>query len=626
MWLVELAGLGEPELVPRAVGAALGIEAQPTQRWIDSICGFLADRDVLLILDNCEHLLDATALLVEEVLARCAGVKVLATSREALNVGGENAWSLGSLSLPPDQVSGLAALVESDAAALFVERAQSARSGFTPSEEDVHAIAEICRRLDGMPLAIELAAARVRALPVTEVGARIGDRFRFLIGGSRTALARQRTLEATVAWSYQLLEPAEQHLFDRLSVFAGSFSLDAAEVVSVGIDIDVLTGVASLVEKSLLELRDATGHARYRMLETLRMFGRDRLLDRDDAAQARNQLVQWATQFVAESSSQEWGPGERVWLDVIEDEIDNLRAAIQWTIDNQDLAGLAIAGPLRIYWWNKSLPEGLAWLEQLLELPATVTAPDLEAIGRLAYGHGLQFQGHDAEALANLRQAAVYFKDAGDTNQAAWAAQVSARCHWGLDDLGQAHTALHESIAGHRQAGDLMGELQARWLALSLELHLGHLDQARSMLPDTEALATRADSPRLAAHLDEGAFMLEALAGQTDRGRDRLHRAVVGFRDAGVHHCIAHGFQAVAFLAIRLDDPTSATQLHGAAQAILDDLGIVAPPWERIFLEPVLDACKNAFGEPELNRLLTQGAQLGLDAATELALHVASPN
>ena len=284
VWLVELSGLADPDLLADSLLRAVDVGEAPGVAALDRVAEYLRDRRALILFDTCEHLIDAAAVVAERLLAGCPHLAVLATSREPLGVGGETTWRVPPLCLD-------------DAVGLFVERARQSRPNFSLDAANTETVAGVCRRLDGIPLAIELAAARVRALSVERILAGLGDRFRLLAGGSRTALPRQQTLQASMEWSHDLLSAREQVALRRLSVFAGSFDLDATEAVIAGGDIaevEVLDLLVALVTKSLVQAdEDAGGEVRYRLLDTIRHFGRDRLVDAGEIDEVRDRHLGW---------------------------------------------------------------------------------------------------------------------------------------------------------------------------------------------------------------------------------------------------------------------------------------------------------------------------------------------
>src|SRR5215210_5399636 len=290
VWVVELAPLADPTLVPQAVASTLGVREQPGRSLTETLSDYLGSKKVLLVLDNCEHLVEACAELAEALLRSSPELRVLATSREALGITGEVAWLVPSLSLPDlRRLPDIESLPQYEAARLFVERAAAVKPSFTLTEQNAVAVAQVCYRLDGIPLAIELAAARAKVLSVEQIADRLEDSFGLLSAGGRTAMPRHRTLHATMDWSHELLPEEEQILFRRLSVFAGGFTLDAAEAVCAGEELErdeVLESLSHLVDKSLVIMREVGGEGRYRLLETVRQYAREKLSESGEAGQA----------------------------------------------------------------------------------------------------------------------------------------------------------------------------------------------------------------------------------------------------------------------------------------------------------------------------------------------------
>ena len=336
VWLVELAPLADPSLVPQAVASTLGVRERPGSSLAVALSDYLRTRKLLLILDNCEHLIDACAELAEAWLHSSPGLRVLATSREALGITGEVAWPVPSLSLPDlRRLPDLESLPRYESARLFVERTAAVRPDFTLTEQNASAVAQVCYRLDGIPLAIELAAARTKVLSVEEIAARLGDSFRLLAAGSRTAMPRQRTLHATMDWSHKLLGQKERVLFRRLSVFAGGFTLEAAESICAGEELqrdEVLELLSQLVDKSLVVAQERDGAARYRLLETVRQYGRERLEEAGEAALVREQHAGHYLAVAEEAEPELKGERQLAWLERLEQEHDNLRVAMAWLL------------------------------------------------------------------------------------------------------------------------------------------------------------------------------------------------------------------------------------------------------------------------------------------------------
>ncbi|HEY3485362.1 MAG TPA: BTAD domain-containing putative transcriptional regulator, partial [Ilumatobacteraceae bacterium] len=347
--LVELAPVGSPSGVGAAIASALDV-ADPSR-----LAEAIGDREMLIVLDNCEHLIDAAAELAEDLVRRCPQLRLVVTSREGLRVGGETIWPV-----PP--------LAADDAISLFVDRARAAGSSLAPSDDHLAVIADICTRLDGLPLAIELAAARTRAFPVTQIASRLNDRFRLLTGGSRTALPRQQTLRAVVDWSYELLFDDEQRVFERLAVFPGGCDLATAEAVCADETLaadDLHDLIHALVEKSLVIAVPRGDALRFTQLQTLAQYGREKLAERGDAATVRDAMAAHYATLCAESASAYIGDRQRAWLVAIDVEHDNLRAALEWAVANDDAeTALTIAGGASWpHWLAGTVVEGKRWLD-----------------------------------------------------------------------------------------------------------------------------------------------------------------------------------------------------------------------------------------------------------------------
>ncbi|MEJ7816454.1 MAG: AAA family ATPase, partial [Rubrobacter sp.] len=355
VWMVELVPLADPSLVPQAVASTLGVREEPGRSPTETLSDYLGSKKLLLVLDNCEHLIEACAALAETLLRSCSELRVLATSREALGITGEVAWPVPSLSLPDlRRLPAVESLPQYESALLFVERAEAVKPDFALTEQNAPAVAQVCYRLDGIPLAIELAAARVKVLPVEQISERLDDCFRLLAAGSRTAMPRHRTLHATMDWSHELLPEAERTLFRRLSVFSGGFSLDAAEWVCAGEELERDEGLellSHLVDKSLVVAREEGGEARYRLLETVRQYGWERLSESDEAVEFRERHAGYYLALAEEAEPELKREGQVAWLERLERERDNLRAAMRWLLGRGELEEVARLGwALWLFW------------------------------------------------------------------------------------------------------------------------------------------------------------------------------------------------------------------------------------------------------------------------------------
>jgi len=339
VWIVELAALTDPSLIPQAVAAALSLHEESGQDLMQTLLDYLKPKKLLLLLDNCEHLIEPAARFVDTLLRRCPDLRVLATSREGLDLPGEHLYPVPSLGLPTGDRAPLPDRIRDfDACRLLIDRATQLSPDLALTDSNAAAVTQICRQLDGIPLAIELAAARVKSLPLEQISLRLNDRFRLLTGGSRAALPRQQTLRALVDWSYELLNDAERTLFRRLSVFSGGWTLAMAEPICTGKDLErweVLDLLARLVEKSLVMYEETNGEARYRMLETLRQYGSEKLGEAVETATVRTAHCDFLHSFLVEAGPRLYGGEEVVWLARLETEQDNLRSALDWCEQEQ---------------------------------------------------------------------------------------------------------------------------------------------------------------------------------------------------------------------------------------------------------------------------------------------------
>ncbi|MBV9169692.1 MAG: tetratricopeptide repeat protein, partial [Chloroflexi bacterium] len=477
VWLVDLAPLTDPTLVPQAVASMLGVREQPTRSLSQTLAEVLRSRSLLLVLHNCEHLVSACAELAETLLRACPDVRILATSREVLRIGGETTWRVPPLGLPPLSAIGAgsaddrpsAAMVQavegSEAVQLFVERAAAGVPGFTLSQHNMLTVARICQQLDGLALAIELAAARVSALGMTQLAARIADRFRVLTAGSRTALPQHRTLRATVEWSYALLDEAERRLFERLAVFAGGWTLEAAEAVGAGDGIDsadVMDLLARLVDKSLVVVQESpTGDVRYRLLETMREYGWECLVKSGAAEPTRRRHALFHLALAERAKPELTGAQPAMWLRQLDHEHDNIRTALHWAIEvGESELGLRLTGAVWRFWFVRGHErEGRRWLEEMLALAevdgraGTWTRADvLSGAAALARDQG---DYHRAAELAETGLA--LFREIGDKGGSGWALQHLGCTARDQADYVRAARLLNESVLLFRECGDCRG-------------------------------------------------------------------------------------------------------------------------------------------------------------------------
>lgn len=463
VWWVDLSSLAEPTLVPQAIAAVFGLKGHSARSFGDILADFLRARHMLLVLDNCEHLIAATAELTEVLLRECPALKILVTSREVLNIGGENSFRVPPLSTPDSHVlTNLDALKSYDAVQLFLERAVTVAPNFLLTAENAPAVIQVCLRLDGIPLAIELAAARLRMLSVVQLAARLDDRFRLLTGGIRTAPARHQTLAALIDWSHELLPEPERLLFRRLSVFAGGWTLEAAETVAnagapaAGGDFELL---GRLIDKSLVMVESHGESVRYRMLETVREYALTKLKESGEEETIRSRH---ALYFLAlaetDNQSDPWFFPNQALHDRMQAEHDNLRAALKWsqTPNGDAEIGLRLAAAMLRFWFERGFwSEWRGWLDNLLANAGTARAS--HGMARVLFGLGsvLALQGDFAAAEMYLQQSEALYQVLGDSS---WSVYVSFRLGWVARERGDAVTArqrMESSLEIFRAQGDL---------------------------------------------------------------------------------------------------------------------------------------------------------------------------
>ncbi len=464
VWWIDLAPLADPGMVPQATAAALNIREQSDRPVMDSLLDYLRHRHALLLLDNCEHLLLPCARLADTVLRRCPGVRIMVTSREGLATAGETLYPVPVLSLPdPTPSPALEVLSKFEAVRLFTDRAGSVVPTFRLTERNAGVVGQICHRLDGIPLAIELAAARVAALSLEQIAARLDDQFRFLTGGSRIALPRHQTLQAALDWSFQSLTEAEKVVFRRLAVFAGGFTLTAAEEVCPGEGLpvsDILEPLTHLVAKSLVLAEDQQDERRFRMLEPIRQFARDRLREAGEVEEVRERHLDWLLPIAEEGERQLRGHGQLLWLRRLEREHGNFRGALEWAFatDRSETA-LRLASALATFWQLRGhITEGRTRLEEALGRGMASTALPALRAKALADAAELAEVQHDhkrAEELA--RQSLALATELGDRRGEACALRLLggvARWH---SDFARAATFFQDALARYQEAHDEWG-------------------------------------------------------------------------------------------------------------------------------------------------------------------------
>jgi len=582
VWMVELAPLSEGGLVPKAVAEALGMPEQPGRPITATLVQSMSDKEQLLVVDNCEHLVEVTARLVDVLLDACPRLRVLATSRSPLGVAGELNWLVPSLSVPGDQPSTVEEMEGYESTRLFAARASYRQRDFSVTPENARAVATICRGLDGMPLAIELAAARVGPLSVGQIARRLDDSLILLTGGGRTAVPRHRTLRGTLDWSHELLSADEKKLFGRLSVFMGGWTLEAAEAVGAGgsVEEEVLDLLSGLVEKSLVVVKGSDeGGVRYRLLEPVRQYALEKLEESGEAEAARRAHAAHFLALAEEAEPELLEAGQGGWLRRLRTELGNLRGAISWSLKPGNEDGepaelrLRLAAALWRFWAVEGFEEDRQWLEATLERdPGGYPAGRAKALAGL--GWILLYQRDYGRAITVLEEAIALYKGLGDESGAAFA----------LGNLGYAFlrggyrervpASVEEAEA--LMQGDLDGHARAflRMTVASAAMEQADLESAVAQLEENLILCRELDDLRNTSMSLFVLGMAELKRDDLDRGAALLEEGAritreLGDRLAGVYYAWALGKVA----ALR-GEPVRAARLWGAAEALREYMGM----------------------------------------------------
>ena len=625
--LVELAEVQDPDLVPQAVAAAVGLRDQTVRDATTVLVDYLADKRLLLVLDNCEHLIEACGALASTLLVTAAGLRVLATSREPLNIPGEHLWPVPPLSVPaatePPESS-----QRWEALALFEQRAAAVVPGFTLESGNRATATRLCQRLDGIPLAIELAAVRVRVLSVEQILDRLENRFQLLTTGHREAVPRHQTLRAAVEWSYELCTDAERLLWARCSVFAGEFDLDAAESVCVGEDLtrnEVFEGLTGLIDKSILTgVPDAPG-ARYRMLDTIRHYGQERLAEAGKVTTMRRRHRDYYLEVAERSdSSESGGPRQGEWVARLNTERPNLWAALDYclTTSGEIRTGLRLSTALWFYWIvGGFVREGRHWLDRALALDTDASPERARALwltGWIAI-----CQGNATEASGLLEQSRRLAEQFGDGTVFTYALQTIGAAQVWKDNPTLGVPLLDEALARHRASG--------RWTAAGL-LNFAERAQAAALLGDTEtAMALLREvqtlctprGERWALSVTEWSVGVSWwVAGKPSQAAVHLSPALRKMRELDDRLGIAYCVELLAWVAVADGDPDRAPVLLGATERLWELIGrpLFGSPTLLAWRDQVHMRAREAFGEQRFDCGRRQGAAMSQHDVIALAL------
>jgi len=656
VWIVELAPLTEPVQIIPALAQVFGLQELPFNPLKNLVTDYLRDKKILLIFDNCEHLIEACARLVDELLHQCAGLKILSSSREALGIAGEVSYHVPSLA-------------DSESTQLFVDRARAANSNFRLTETNASSIAQICSRLDGIPLAIELGAARVKLLSPEQIAARLDDRFRLLVGGSRTALPRQQTLRALIDWSYDLLSEEEKRLLQFAAVFVGGWTLDALEAVAD--DLNTIEHLEQLVNKSLVVTEERETEMRYFMLETIRQYAREKLFEAKQSSLARDRHFVYFNQL-----SEIWWDTFRSSnilpiLSRIDEEIENVRAALEWGSEHHAEENVRLAANFCVTSAMLSMPaEGVGILmaatERARSLPPAAGG-DADLYRKKLFARALFVQGMVGLGVGNipivvaaLQEAIAISRAIGDkpmlgsslstyytastfidlpgAEEAAQEAlkifteEVNDSFGLGMAQLNMARLYAHrgnetekERYIGQLRAlvSEMPNSFQVSMFLLGLgmdERMRGNYDSARKIFEQGREAFSQIHSKYFVMVMSSEQGHVERQKGNVTQARLIYRETIKGWQDLGNRAAIAHQLECFGFLAVAEEEPQAAVKLFGAAEALRDKIQAPMTDYERVEYDQAGVHVRSLLPEPEFSSLWVEGQSMTMEQAIEFAL------
>lgn len=669
--LIELAPLSDPNLIAQSLAAVLGLHTLEGGSVMPGILDYLRDKKLLLVMDNCEHLVGASARLADELLKNCPFVKILASSREALDIAGESIYHVPSLSLPADEAS-LEDIQHSEAARLFIDRASAANPHFALTQQNAASLAQICRHLDGIPLALELAAARAKVFSVDQIADRLNDRFRLLTGGSRTALPRQQTLRAAIDWSYDLLRENERLLLRQLSVFVNGWTFEAAEAVCGAPEIDVLDLLPHLVDKSLVVVEQCGGEdARYGMLETIRQYAREKLEAAGEDGKLQTLHANYFKELVISIEPKLYLSTAQPWVETLEAEYDNIRAALDWLTDQDVEATLSIIAALSLFWIGRGYhAEGRSRAEAAVARAETLTPMTGEAAFRRKQliGHALgslvsvsMADGDNAYTELVAEKCAAFARDTGDKALLARAlcfaaiGRISAgdtTCveGWVTDALSAARdsgnsfalgmalglqaeilmildrdpetvqTYSKESLAILATSDNQWGQSMMMLSLGAVAKYKGHYVEARTQFTRLEALLSKtSDKHRLNVARSELAH-IERYEGHTEPAERLYCETIVEWQKLGHRAAVSNQLECLAFIAnARLQSERAATML-GAAEILRETIKMSMTPVEQEEYDQQVSELRTRLDQKVLEADWEKGRRMTMDQAVAFAL------
>jgi predicted ATPase/class 3 adenylate cyclase len=578
-YFVSLATLTEAELLLPAVAEALGVRETAEQPLGENLKDYLSDRHLLLVLDNFEQVLGA-APAVTELVAGAPRLKVLATSRAPLGLYGEHEYAVPPLSVPDvKHLPDLKSLSQYEAVRLFIERAKSVKVDFEVSDENAPAVAEICVRLDGLPLAIELAAARIKMLPPKAMPQRLGNRLKLLTGGARDLPERQRTLRATIEWSFALLDEGEQVLFGRLAVFSGGRTLEAIEAICDAegdLPVDTFDGVSSLLDKSLLRQEEGpNGEPRFVMLETVHEFAREKLRQSGEAEEIKRAHAEFFLTLAEEANSQLKGANQLEWLERLEAEHDNMRAALSWTSERKEAeVALRLGGALWLFWFVRGYPsEGRRWLQEALAIDGHVS-PESRAMALVGAGALALDQGALDLAQEAFEEGLELLAHEEASEAKLWLLSYLGLVAWEREELGQAREFFEEQLALSPKMSDTW------WLAHSLHFlalvpySLGDYERATELYEESMDLFREQGAKHSLAYCLSDLAMVVYSQGDLGRAAQLTEEGIALQRELGARGDVAFGLCSLGWIALLQDYLGRAAELYREGLSVAWDIGM----------------------------------------------------
>jgi len=670
VWLVELAALTDPALIMQSIASVFHLRMQMGMPLHEIVLDFLRAKNLLLILDNCEHLIEECAHLVDQILRSSPRIKFMASSRETLGISGETIYRVPSLSVPARAEATRDALQRYESVQLFAERARAANPKFELTDQNASSVAQICSRLDGIPLALELAAARASIFSTEQIATRLDDRFKLLTGGSRTALPRQQTLRALIDWSYDILSDNERILLRRLSVFAGGWTFEAAEAVSP--DLDVLDLLTQLVNKSLVIVDEQSMDTRYYLLETIRQYARDKLLESGEAEQARNAHLEYFVAFSERVNPLLDSKEVLLWIPRVDADYDNFRVAFEWGLEHNVEACLRLVGSLAYFWFRRGHgAEGIQMATAALErahILSELNEQGLERAQMIIHARAFQAmaflcysQGDNQKAYKAGERCIAYARQLDDPQMLATVLAFSGSARLFEGDFVTGRKEIEEAVALTRLGDDkyvqgmalgmmaqvemivnhdlkaaekyeqraliLTREISGTWTSLMMYFGIGRGAMFRGdyavarerfayCLPLFEEMK---DEHRMNMIHSELAHM-DRYEGKLQQAEDAYRQTIIVWQKIGHRAAVAHQLECFAFLAKAHEESERALRLLGAAEILRERINIHMQPLERREYEREVTDLRASMSEDEFKTLWAEGRSMSMDEAIAFAL------